>query len=68
MSYESCRADIAWLEGTRWLYVVLGEGHIIKSAKTKARLGSLRAAIYRVGWPYIPFWPVSNAHAFIIKG
>jgi hypothetical protein len=35
MSYETCRADIAWLEPTRWLYVILDEGHIIKNAKTK---------------------------------
>ncbi|TFK29824.1 hypothetical protein FA15DRAFT_690571 [Coprinopsis marcescibilis] len=34
-SYEVVRNDIANLEGIRWLYCILDEGHVIKNAKTK---------------------------------
>ena len=34
-SYEVVRNDIANLEGLKWLYCILDEGHIIKNAKTK---------------------------------
>ncbi|KAG7086556.1 hypothetical protein E1B28_002505 [Marasmius oreades] len=34
-SYEVVRNDINNLEGIRWLYCILDEGHIIKNAKTK---------------------------------
>lgn len=34
-SYEVVRNDIANLEGVRWLYCILDEGHVIKNAKTK---------------------------------
>ncbi|MCO5552895.1 hypothetical protein L7F22_006414 [Adiantum nelumboides] len=35
MSYDTVRNDIAVLSQINWLYCVLDEGHIIKSAKTK---------------------------------
>ncbi|KAF8969946.1 SNF2 superfamily chromatin remodeling protein [Flammula alnicola] len=34
-SYEVVRNDILSLEGRKWLYCVLDEGHVIKNAKTK---------------------------------
>ncbi|KAF9567569.1 hypothetical protein CPC08DRAFT_758154 [Agrocybe pediades] len=34
-SYEVVRNDIANLEGHRWLYCILDEGHVIKNSKTK---------------------------------
>lgn len=34
-SYEVVRNDISNLEGYRWLYCILDEGHVIKNAKTK---------------------------------
>ncbi|KAG6818211.1 hypothetical protein H0H87_000116 [Tephrocybe sp. NHM501043] len=34
-SYEVVRNDISNLEGVKWLYCVLDEGHVIKNAKTK---------------------------------
>ncbi|KAJ7581379.1 SNF2 superfamily chromatin remodeling protein [Mycena floridula] len=34
-SYEVVRNDIANLEGIKWLYCILDEGHVIKNAKTK---------------------------------
>ncbi|KAJ3516729.1 hypothetical protein NLJ89_g947 [Agrocybe chaxingu] len=34
-SYEVVRNDIANLEGHKWLYCILDEGHVIKNAKTK---------------------------------
>ncbi|KAF9483874.1 SNF2 superfamily chromatin remodeling protein [Pholiota conissans] len=34
-SYEVVRNDISNIEGHRWLYCILDEGHIIKNAKTK---------------------------------
>ncbi|KAF8163184.1 SNF2 superfamily chromatin remodeling protein [Crassisporium funariophilum] len=34
-SYEVVRNDIANLEGHRWLFCILDEGHVIKNSKTK---------------------------------
>lgn len=34
-SYEVVRNDIANLQGYKWLYCILDEGHVIKNAKTK---------------------------------
>ncbi|KDR81493.1 hypothetical protein GALMADRAFT_239466 [Galerina marginata CBS 339.88] len=34
-SYEVVRNDIANLEGQKWLYCILDEGHVIKNSKTK---------------------------------
>ena len=34
-SYEVVRNDISNIEGHRWLYCILDEGHVIKNAKTK---------------------------------
>ena len=50
MSYEHLRSDIQQLEGVRWDYVVLDEGHVIRNAKSKLaqaakRLSSCRRLI-----------------------
>jgi TATA-binding protein-associated factor len=30
-----CRTDIEWVSKHSWLYAVLDEGHVIRSAKTR---------------------------------
>lgn len=43
ISYESLRSDIDWAAGVMWDYVILDEGHVIRS--TKSKLAQVGAAI-----------------------
>ena len=42
MSYESLRADADWAAGVEWDYVVLDEGHVIRSAKSALAVAAKR--------------------------
>jgi TATA-binding protein-associated factor len=35
ISYESLRSDADWAAGVTWDYVILDEGHVIRSTKSK---------------------------------
>jgi SNF2 family DNA or RNA helicase len=35
ISYESLRSDVEWAAGLMWDYVILDEGHVIRSTKSK---------------------------------
>jgi hypothetical protein len=43
ISYESLRSDIDWAAGVMWDYVILDEGHVIRS--TKSKLAQVGAAV-----------------------
>jgi hypothetical protein len=44
ISYESLRSDVDWAAGIVWDYVILDEGHVIRSTKSKLAQVSLLAA------------------------
>jgi TATA-binding protein-associated factor len=68
MSYESLRSEAEWAAGIAWDYVILDEGHVIRSSKSRLAQatkqlrcapagGGLRGAA-GVGGPWAgPLWP-----------
>lgn len=46
ISYESLRSDADWAAGVAWDYLILDEGHVIRSTKSKlAQVGGLMLAV-----------------------